>query len=135
MIHLCVALALVAVPQDSISDTEVIQQRYSRQVLINSILGFSCTIGMGIFYVKGNDAYNDYKSSQGMSTAIEAWDRVNGNDMARNVFAVGAAFFLARAVYYQIKRANVPKSASVTPVIEMDFSCRPKIQIGLQRNL
>ena len=135
MIQLCVALVLIAVPQDSVSDPEMMQRRYSRKVLINSIAGFACTIGMGIFYVKGNDAYDDYTSSQSMSAAIEAWDRVKINDTARHVFAVGAAFFLARAVYYQIKRASVPRSKSVTPVIEMDFSSQPKIQIGLHKNL
>jgi hypothetical protein len=135
MMQLIVALALISASQDSMPSREMIQSRYSRQVLVNSILGFTCTIGMGIFYAKGNDAYEDYKNSQSMSGAIEAWDRVRTNDTARNIFAVGAAFFLARAVYCQIKRANVPKTSSFSPVIDVRCAYQPKLIIGLQRSL
>ena len=135
MIHLCVALTLIAIPQDSVSESEMMQRKYSRQVLVNSMLGFSCAIGMGIFHAKGNDAYDDYRNSQSMNTAVEAWDRVQTNDTARNIFAVGAALFLGRAIYYQIKRASILKSASLVPVIEMHCSNQPRIQIGLQKNL
>ena len=135
MTQLIVALALVSTPQDSMPSRETIQNRYSRQVLINSVLGFTCTLGMGIFYAKGNDAYEDYKNSQSINAAIEAWDRVKTNDTARNMFAVGAAFFLARAVYYQIKRASVPEAASFSPVIEVHYACQPKIILGLQHSL
>jgi hypothetical protein len=90
---------------------------------------------MGIFYAKGNDAYEDYKNSQSMSAAIEAWDRVKTNDAARNIFAVGAAFFLVRAVYFQVKRASVPKKTSFFPVIDVRYACQPKFMIGLQANL
>ena len=133
--QLVVALALISASQDSMPNREMIQSKYSRQVLINSILGFTCTLGMGIFYAKGNDAYEDYKNSQSMSAAIEAWDRVKTSDAARNISAVGAAFFLARAVYFQIKRANVPEKTSLSPVIDVRYACQPKLIIGLQTNL
>jgi hypothetical protein len=135
MTQFIVALALVSVAQDSIPNQEVLQNRYSRQVLINSVLGFTCTIGMGIFYAKGNDAYEDYKNSQSINAAIEAWDRVKTNDAARNIFAVGAAFFLARAVYYQVKRVSIPKVASFSPVIGLHYAHQPKITLGMQRSL
>lgn len=133
--QLIVALVLISASEDSVPSREMIQSKYSRQVLVNSILGFTCTLGMGIFYAKGNDAYEDYKNSQNMNTAIEAWDRVKTNDAARNIFAVGAAFFLARAVYFQIKRANVPEKTSLSPVIDVRYACQPKLIIGLQTNL
>lgn len=133
--QLVVALALISASQDSMPNREMIQSKYSRQVLINSILGFTCTLGMGIFYAKGNDAYEDYKNSQSMSAAIEAWGRVKTSDAARNISAVGAAFFLARAVYFQIKRANVPEKTSLSPVIDVRYACQPKLIIGLQTNL
>ena len=135
MIQFIVALALVSAPQDSISSREILQSKYSRQVLVNAVMGFTCTIGMGIFYAKGNDAYEDYKNSQSINAAMEAWDRVKTNDTARNIFAVGAAFFLARAVYYQIKRTSVPKTTSFSPVIEVHYAYQPKIVLGLQRKL
>jgi len=90
---------------------------------------------MGICYSRGNDAYEDYKNSQSMSAAIEAWDRVKINDTARNVFAVGAVFFLTRAVYYQIKRASLSQLKALAPVLEMRYTCGPKMVIGLQKDL
>ena len=135
MTQLIVALALVSAAQDSIPSPEALRSKYSRQVLINSVLGFTCTIGMGIFHAKGNDAYEDYKNSQSINAAIQAWDRVKTNDTARNIFAVGAAFFLARAIYYQVKRASVPKATSFSPVIEVHYAYQPKIVLGLQRSL
>jgi hypothetical protein len=90
---------------------------------------------MGIFYAKGNDAYEDYKNSQSMTAAIEAWDRVEASDAARNIFAVGAAVFLARAVYFQIKRASVSKKISLSPVIDVRYAYQPKLIIGLETNL
>lgn len=135
MMQLCMVLLLISTTQDSVNSVAEIQRGYSRQVLINSILGFTCTLGMGIFYAKGNDAYEDYKDSQSMSTATEAWDRVKTSDAARNIFAVGAAFFLARAVYFQIKRANVPEKTSLSPIIDVRYACQPKLIIGLQTNL
>jgi hypothetical protein len=120
---------------DSVPDLARMQSKYSRQVLINSILGFTCTLGMGVFYSRGSDAYEDYKNSESMSAAIAAWDRVKINDTARNVFAVGAVFFMARALYYQVKRASLSKSKTLAPVLEMRYTCGPKMLIGLQKDL
>jgi hypothetical protein len=134
MIQVIVALAMISISQDSVPNRDM-QSAYSRQVLVNSILGFTCTLGMGIFHAKGNDAYEDYKNCQSISAAIEAWDRVQVNDTARNIFAVGAAFFLARAVYYQFKRANVPRATTFSPVIDVRYVYQPKFRIGLERSL
>jgi len=133
--QLVVVFTLLAVPQDSMPNTELMQRKCGRQVLINSVVGFGCTIGMGVFYAKGSDAYEDYKSSETMQSAAEAWDRVKLNDTMRNVFAVGAVIFLARAVYYQIKRVRLEKSSAVLPVIGVRYAAQPKLLIGLQKSL
>jgi hypothetical protein len=70
-----------------------------------------------------------------MSAAIEAWDRVKINDTVRNVFAVGAVFFIARAVYYHIRRASLSRIEPFAPIIEMRYTCGPKMIIGLQKDL
>lgn len=134
MVQLFVVLTLAA-PQEIPSNIELMQKNYERQVLVNSVLGFACTIGAGVFYVKGNDAYEDYKSSQNMRTAVEVWDRVKTSDAARNICAVGAAFFLARAIYYQIKRMRLPKSNTLLPVFEMRYAEQPKLLFGLRKSI
>jgi hypothetical protein len=134
MIQLFVVLTLVTVSQEGPSNTALMQKRYGRQVLVNAILGFTCTIGMGVFHVKGNNAYEDYENSQSMRTAVEAWDKVIMNDTARNVFAVGTVFFLTRAVYYHIKRIRLKRSA-VSAVFDVRYVGGPKVSIGLQKSL
>jgi hypothetical protein len=135
MVQLFVVITLVTASQESPSNKELMQKKYGQRVLVNSILCFACTISTGVFYVKGNNAYEDYKSSHSMRTAVEAWDRVRMNDTVRNVFAVGAVFFLTRAVYYQIKRVRLEKSSAVSPVIEVRYAAQPKLLIGLQKDL
>lgn len=135
MVQLFVVLTLVTASQESASNIELLQRKYGRGVLVNSVLCFACTIGTGVFYVKGNNAYEDYKSSHSMRTAVEAWDRVRMNDTVRNVFVVGAVFFLTRAVYYQIKRVRLEKFSAVSPVIEVRYAAQPKLLIGLQKGL
>ena len=135
MIQLCVTLTLMSASLDSMPDLEMMRTRYSRHVLINSILGFTCTLGVGFFYVRGSDAYEDYRTSQSMSAAIEAWDRVKISDTARNLCAVGAVFFFTRAVYYQVRRASLSRSKVFTPVFEMHYTYGPKMIIGLQKDL
>ena len=134
MVQLFVVLILVG-PQDTTHSAKPLRQKYGRQVLVNSVLGFACTIGAGVFYVKGNNAYEDYKDSQSMSTAVEAWDRVKTSDFVRNACAAGAVFFVARAVYYQIKKMRLPKSSGLVPVFEMRYAEQPKLLFGLCKGI
>jgi hypothetical protein len=111
------------------------ERGYSRQVLVSTILGFGCTIGMGVFHLKGNDAYEAYEAAESMSSAVEAWDRVRLYDNVRNVFAAAAVVFVARAIYYQVKKARLRPSASISPVLDIQYTNTPKIIIGLKKHL
>jgi hypothetical protein len=135
MIHVCTILLLLSTTQDSVNSVVQIEQGYSRQVLISTILGFGCTVGTGIFHLKGNDAYAEYEAAENMNSAIEAWDKVQLYDNVRNVFAVGALVFVARAIYYQVKRARVRRSVSISPVLDFQYANTPKIIVGLRKHL
>jgi hypothetical protein len=56
-------------------------------------------------------------------------------DNVRNVFAVGALVFVARAIYYQVKRAQVRRSVSISPVLDFQYANTPKIIVGLRKHL
>ena len=135
MIQLYTILLLISTTQDSVNNVVQIERGYSRQVLISTILGFGCTIGMGVFHLKCNDAYQEYEAAESMSSAVEAWDRVQLYDNVRNVFAAGALVFVARAIYYQVKKARLQRSASISPVFNMQFANTPKIVIGFKKHL
>lgn len=135
MIQLCSILFLISTTQDSVNSVAQMERGYSRQVLVSTILGFGCTIGMGVFHLKGNDAYEEYEAAESMSSAVEAWDRVRLHDNVRNVFAAGAVFFVARAIYYQVKKARLRRSASISPVLDIQYTNTPKIIIGLKKHL
>jgi hypothetical protein len=128
-------LLLISTTQDSVNSVAQIERGYSREVLVSTILGFSCTIGVGVFHLKGNDAYEAYEAAESMSSAVEAWDKVRLYDNVRNVFAAGALVFVARAIYYQVKKARRGRSASISPILDIQYANTPKIVIGLRKHL
>lgn len=135
MIQLCTILLLLSTTQDSVNSAAQIERVYSRQVLISTILGFGCTIGTGVFHLKGNDAYKEYEDAESMNAAIEAWDKVQLYDNVRNVFAAGALIFVARAIYYQVRRSRVRRSVSISPILDFQYANRPKIIVGFRKHL
>ncbi len=90
---------------------------------------------MGVFHLKGNDAYHEYEAAENMNAAVEAWDKVRLYDNVRNVLAAGALVFVARAIYYQVKRARVRRSVSISPVLNIQYANTTKIVIGFRRHL
>lgn len=135
MIQLCTMLLLISTTQDNVNSVARIERGYSRQVLISTILGFGCTIGMGVFHLKGNDAYQEYEAAESMSSAVEAWDRVQLYDNVRNVFAAGAVVLVARAIYYQGKKARLRRPVSISPVLDIKYANTPKITVGFKKHL
>jgi hypothetical protein len=118
-----------------VNNVAQIERGYSQQVLISTILGFGCTVGMSVFHVKGNDAYQEYEAAENMNSALEAWDKVQLYDNVRNIFAAGALIFVARAIFYQVKRAKVRRSVSISPVLDIQYANRPKMIVGLRIDL
>jgi len=136
MIQYILILLCSNAPLDSLmQETSSAKKSYTNQVLINGILGMSLGIGTGIFYTIGNKAYDEYKDSKTMQSAIKNWDRVRLFDNIRNVCALGALVFTVRAVYYQLKNIRLSKSQSVTPVINFNCTHSKIWAIGLEKRL
>jgi len=135
MIQLLVALTLVSAASDTVSNTDGVNSDHSRKVLINTLLGVTCIGGMAVCHLKANDAYDAYQESETMSSALEAWGRVQRYDNIRNVLAIGAVVFVARAVYYQLKDAGPRSSTGVSPVIDFRYTRNPKVVLGVEKSL
>jgi hypothetical protein len=142
MIQYLLIFTLISSVNDTMTQIETdVQKSYGKQILISSIIGFSFTLGMGYFYMKGNDAYEEYKQSETMKAALDNWDRVQLYDNIRNVCAVGAVIFLGRAIYYQFRSVSESSSSSykplhnVQPVIELKYNYQPKVILGVSMNL
>ncbi len=135
MTYMLLALTLASAASDSVIDIPRLESRYSRKVLINTLLGAACVGGMAIFHMKANDAYDEYQASESMSSALESWDRVERYDNIRNVFAVGAVVFVTRAIYYQIKKAKLIRSAHIVPLIDLRYAGNSKMVFGIKKSL
>ncbi len=118
-----------------IQETPVPRKNYTKQVLINGIIGIGFGIGAGVFYAKSNDVYEDYKKSTIMVDALDNWDKVRLYDGVRNVCAAGALIFIFRAVYYQLKNVKSSKSTSFVPVMDFQLTNNGKLILGIQKNL
>ncbi len=128
-------LTLVSTTPDSSIDVPRMSSRYSRKVLVSTLLGAACIGGMAIFHVKANDAYDEYQASESMSSAIESWDKVQRYDNIRNAFGVGAVIFIARAIYYQVRRSKLYQSSHILPMLDLRYAGSSKMVVGIKRNL
>ena len=138
MIHILLALAIISTTPDStISAVDIPQMssKYSRQVLISTLVGAACIGGMAVFHLRANDAYSEYQAAESMSTAIETWGRVQRYDNIRNAFGVGAVLFIARAIYYQVKRSKLYQSSHILRMLDLRYAGNSKMAVGIKRNL
>lgn len=135
MIQLLVALTLVSATSDTVIGMDRVNDDYSRKVLLNTLLGATCIGGMAVCHLKANDAYDAYQTSESMSSALEAWDTVRRYDNIRNVFAIGAVVFLARAVYYQLKQQAPRASTGIKPLIDFQYTGNSKVILGIEKSL
>jgi len=138
MSYILLTLAFISTTPDStISTVDVPQMssKYSRQVLVSTLIGAACIGGMAIFHLRANDAYSEYQEAESMSAAIETWDRVQRYDNIRNAFAVGAAAFIARAIYYQVMKSKLYQSSHILRMLDLRYAGNSKMAVGIKRNL
>jgi hypothetical protein len=135
MLQLLVALMLVSAATDTTSATDRFGEGHSREVLISTLIGVACIGGMAVYHMKANDAYDAYLESETMSSALEEWDRVRRYDNIRNILAIGAVAFVARAVYYQLKPTVQRSSTGIKPLIDFQYARNSKLILGLEKSL
>ena len=141
MVEALLICILLSSANDSLPQVESSATRsYSKQILINGIIGVGFTIGAGVFYTKGNGAYEEYEKSESMGSALENWDKVQLYDNVRNVCAIGALLFFGRALYYQLKNVKVSSSRSepvngLHLIIDIEYVHQPKLLIGMSKDL
>lgn len=111
------------------------KESYTKQILLNGIVGIGFGIGTGIFYRKGNNAYDEYEKSTSTKSALDNWNKTKVYDNLRNVCAVGALFFTIRAVYYQLKNIKASKSTNFMPTLDFQYCYRNKWSLGLKKRL
>lgn len=138
MTYILLALILISTTPDSTTsafDIPQMSSKYSRQVLISTLVGAACIGGMAIFHLRANDAYSEYQAAESMSTAIETWDKVQRYDNIRNAFGVGAALFIARAIYYQVKKSELYRSSHILRMLDLRYAGNSKMAVGIKRSL
>ena len=105
---------------------------YTKQVLLNGLIGIGFGVSTDIFYTMGENAHDRYKESDSIRTTLDNWDKTRLYDNLRNVCAVGALFFTVRAVYYQLKHVKAARSAKYTPKLDLQYSYQNKWSLGVK---
>ena len=138
MIPCLLMLCLININNDSLEvDQKALPKTYSTQIIINGFLSAGLGISAGIFHIRSNDAYTDYKNSTTVAEAVDNWERTKLNDNVRNICAVGAVFFTARTLYYHIrnrqeKKCETPKSL---PFLDFKYIDTSKWVLCIQKAL
>ncbi len=134
-----IACILVAVciftSSDSLPQLPETHKEYTGQLVASGLLSVGFGIGAAVFHTRSNQAYEEYQSSTTIAQALERWDRVRKFDLYRNVSIAGSVLFLARLMYYHMKQDDKPASTGIVPCLDIQYTCSPKISIGLQRHL
>ncbi len=133
MIQLVVSIILVSVMADTTVTGDKVVKDHSRKVLVSTLIGSACIGVMGICHLKANNAYDAYLGSETMSSALEEWDRVRHYDNMRNIFAIGAVVFIARAVYYQFRQGSIKRSSNFRPRVDLQYACNSRVVVGVEK--
>jgi len=106
---------------------------YTSRIIVNGAIGIGFGIGAFVLNSLGNKAYEDYKKSGTIQDAAENYDRAADYDNLRNICAVGATFFIVRALYYQLK--STKSQSEVEPALKLDLEGKAdgSIQLCIKR--
>lgn len=106
---------------------------YTSRMIVNGAIGTGFAIGAFVLNSLGNKAYDEYKTSGTLQDAAENYDRAADYDNLRNICAVGAGFFIARALYYQLKKIN--RQNEISPALKLDLQGKADgtIQVCIKR--
>lgn len=95
------------------------RQEYKREIAINGLLSIGLSTLSGIYWKKGNDAYDNYQQSMTSADALHYWEQTQTYDRIRNVCGIGALFFIGRTIYYYAKLMDAGKRVGSIP--DLDF--------------
>jgi hypothetical protein len=134
MTYFMIFVLCLSVSADSLgTETDLVKQKsYTKQVLLNGLVGIGFGVGTGIFHTMGRSSYEDYIYSDSIKTALDNWNKTKCYDNLRNVCAVGALLFTLRAVYFQLKNVKASKSTKHTPALDFQYSYHNKWSLGIK---
>ncbi|HEC78485.1 MAG TPA: hypothetical protein ENI34_05000 [candidate division WOR-3 bacterium] len=132
---LCVFLSTNVVDDSVIPVKTPVKESYTKKALFNGILGVGFTVGAVFYHKNADKAYDEYKTSRSIKSALENWQKMSFYEGVRNVCAAGALLFIGRALYYQIKQIKKSKASSLVPALEFKYLCQNKWSLGIIKEL
>ena len=129
-ILLCLACVQSTYPHD-IPSLQAKRQGYKKQIAINGLFSIGLTALSGIYWKKGNEAYDNYQNSMTAAEAVHYWEQTQSYDRIRNVCGIGALFFIGRTLYYYAKFMDTGKQMSALPSLDLRYSLQGSVSIGL----
>jgi len=116
-----------------VASWHVKRQAYKKEIAINGLFSIGLTTLSGIYWKKGNEAYNNYHNSMTTTDAIHYWEQTQAYDRIRNVCGIGALFFIGRTIYYYAKLMDTGKRIGSLPDLDLRLTKQGKLSIGILR--
>ena len=120
---------------DDISLLQAKRQEYKKQIAINGLFSIGLTAMSGIYWKKGNEAYDSYQSSVTSEEAIHYWEQTQTYDRIRNVCGLGALIFIGRTIYYYARFMDTGKHISSSSSLDLRYLNPGGWSIGIRKEL
>ena len=111
------------------------RQEYKKQIAINGLFSIGLTAMTGIYYKKGNEAYDNYQNSMTSEEAIHYWEQTQSYDRIRNVCGLGALIFVGRTIYYYARFMDMGSKLSSSHSLDLRYSLQDGWSIGIRKEL
>ncbi len=133
MLQCVIIILCIQNATDNLVSEPTAKKNYTKQVLINGVIGIGFGSAAVFFHVKGNNAYENYEQSNTFTEALDNWNKTITYDIIRDACAVGGAVFLIRALVFQLKNVKTKMSSQLKfdPTIDYEFSPGLKISFGI----
>ncbi|MBN2620676.1 hypothetical protein JXB22_06240 [candidate division WOR-3 bacterium] len=134
MSHIILILVCSTSTPDSIPGSSHFQQQlYKKQIAVNGLLSVGLIATAGIYWEKGNNAYDRYQNSATTTDALHYWEQMEKYDRIRNVCALGALFFIGRTIYYYAKLMDSNRTVGSLPSLDLQYTHTGTISFGLTK--
>ncbi len=136
MISLMLILAVIqSAPNPYPEPVLNIRQHYKSEIAINGLVSVGFAALSGIYWKKGNDAYDHYQNSMTTSDALYYWEQTEGYDRIRNICGIGTLIFITRTIYYYAKYMDAGKQTSALFDLKLNYSKHGSLCIGITKKL
>jgi hypothetical protein len=107
------------------------RHEYQKQIAINGLFSIGMTATSGIYWKKGNEAYDHSQKSKTTIDALYYWEQTQNYDRIRNICAIGALLFIGRTIFFYAKFMDAGKQIGALPSLDFKYEQQGTLCFGI----